>query len=92
MHSANSAGTTRHTVCYKCIENEAQNPHNQCAFAPQCASSLALSGGVVMPDDGQVNSALMIEELYIVPRSLDQGTGDVITSLDFVIDSPVSQG
>lgn len=48
--------------------------------------------GVVMPDDGQVNSALMIEELYIVPRSLDQGTGDVITSLDFVIDSPVSQG
>lgn len=35
--------------------------------------------------------ALKIKDLYIVPWSLDQVTGDLITSLDFVIDSPVSQ-
>lgn len=35
--------------------------------------------------------ALKIEDLYIVPLSSDQVTGDLITSLSFIIDSPVSQ-
>lgn len=35
--------------------------------------------------------ALNIEDLFIVPWSLDQVTGNLITSLSFVIDSPVSQ-
>lgn len=36
-------------------------------------------------------NALNIEDLYIVTWSLDEVTGDLITSLSFVIDSPVSQ-
>lgn len=49
--------------------------------------------GTVMPDIGSrlAEYALKIEDLYIVPWSLDQVTGDLITSLNFVIDSPVSQ-
>lgn len=34
---------------------------------------------------------LNIEELYIVSWKPDQVTGDLITSFNFVIDSPVSQ-
>lgn len=34
---------------------------------------------------------LKIDDLCIVPLSLDQVTGDLITSLSFVIGSPVSQ-
>ena len=45
-----------------------------------------------MPNLGSrlAEDALKIKELYIVPWSLEQVTGDLITSLNFVIDSPVS--
>lgn len=36
-------------------------------------------------------NALKIQDLCIVPWSQDQETGDLITSLNFVIDSLVSQ-
>lgn len=48
----------------------------------------------MLPDMGSSRlgeCALKIEDLYIVPWSLDQVIGDLITSPSFVIDSPVSQ-
>lgn len=36
-------------------------------------------------------NALNIKDLYIVIWSLDEVTGDLITSMSVVIDSPVSQ-
>lgn len=47
--------------------------------------------GAVKPDSRLGEYALKIEDLYIVPWSLDQVTGYLITSLSCVIDSSVSQ-
>ena len=54
--------------------------------------ALDLPGATVQDIGGEFDEwALNIEHPYIVPCSLDQVTGDLITSPNFVIDSPMSE-
>lgn len=48
-------------------------------------------GGWCQTGPAGLVDALNIEDLYIITWSVDEVTGDLITGLSFVIDSPVSQ-
>lgn len=52
---------------------------------------LNLPSTVVLDSNKLDGRVLKIEDPCIVPRSLDQVTGVLITSPSFVIDSPVSE-